>query len=184
MLITTDTGEPHFSHKQAYVNAGSGDANNIYLENARDNLSRGGKDMTSEEFRNLQYQYHVDNVVGAARNGLKATPKGATMAAFYVAVPVILENMFAVANDKITEEQAYINVVQATGQAALGGAIGVFAISFVAALIPGLAPALRVVDPVANLAGKVFLAQRLFNIVYKNRNTVTKFFSKKLKNWV
>lgn len=172
--------DKHFGHRQAYVNGGLGDANNIYLENARDNLARGGKDMTPEEIRNLQYQYHVDNVVGAARNGLKAAPKVAAMAAFYVAVPVILENIFAVANVAISEEEAYENVIQAIGQAALAGAIGGFAIYFAAALIPGVAPALIEVAPFANVAGKVFFAQRLFNIVYKNRNTVAKFFRKNL----
>lgn len=173
--------DKHFSHKRAYINGGSDDANNIYLENAKDNLARGGKDMNPKEIRNLQYQYHVDNVVGAARNGLKAAPKGAAMAAFYVAVPVILENTFALANGEISKEQAYENVIQAIGQAALGGAVGVFAIYFAAGLIPGAAPALMAVAPIANVAGKVFFAQKLFNIVYRNRNTVAKLFRKNLK---
>ena len=173
--------DKHFSHKQAYVNGGSGDANNIYLENARDNLARGRKDMTPEEFRNLQYQYHVDNVVGAAKNGLKAAPKAAAMAVFYVGVPVILENIFAVANGEISEEQAYENVVEVIGKVILEGAMGVFIIYFAAALIPGVAPALIMLAPARKVVGKVFFAQKLFNIVYKNRNIVAKFFIRNLQ---
>lgn len=164
--------DKHFSHEKAHINGGSGNADNIYFENVRDNLIRGGKDMTADEIRNLKFQYQVDNVVGAAKNGLKAVPRGAAMAVFYVGVPIILDNVFAVANGEISEDQAFENVGEAIGEAAVYGAVGAFAVYFAAALIPGVAPALLVVAPVANIAAKVFFLKKLFNIIYKNKKTL------------
>lgn len=158
----------HFSHGKAHVNGGSGNADNIYLENSKDNLIRGGKDMTAAEIRNLNFKYQVDNVVGAAKGGLKAAPKGAAMAVFYVAVPTILDNIFAVRNGKISGDQAAENIGEVIGEAAVYGAVGAFAIYFAAALIPGVAPALIAVAPVAKVAGNVFFVKRLFKIISKN----------------
>ena len=137
--------------------------------------------MTADEIRNLEFQYQVDNVIGAAKGGFKAAPKGAAMAAFYVGVPVILNNMFAVANGEISQEQACENIREAISEAIVYGAVGVFAVYFAAALIPGVAPALMAVAPVAKVADKAIFVKKLFNVVYKNRKTISKFFSKNLK---
>ncbi len=72
-------------------------------------------------------------------------------------------------------------VGEVIGEAAVYGAVGAFAVYFAASLIPGVAPALMAVAPVANVAGKVIFVKKIFNIVYKNRKTISKFFSNNLK---
>jgi hypothetical protein len=138
--------------------------------------------MTAAEIRNIEFQYQVDNVVGAAKGGFKAAHKGAAIAVFYVAVSTILDNMFAVVNGEISEDQAAENIGAAIGEAAVYGAVGAFVVYFAAVLIPGVPPALIAIAPVANLACKFFFVRKLLSIVYKNRKTVAKFFDEKFQN--
>ncbi|MEH1882865.1 hypothetical protein [Nostoc sp.] len=63
--------DKHASHIKPHSKGGSNDPKNIKWENAKDNLVRGDKPMTSQEQIRLDAKWHFDNLTGAVKAGVK-----------------------------------------------------------------------------------------------------------------
>ena len=96
------------SHIQSHRNGGSNNPDNIKWENSSLNRSRGSRNMTPQEQRNIEIQAQFDNLTGAIKAGIKATPKGAAIGAITTLPFSTLRNGLRVVRGEISAKEAAI----------------------------------------------------------------------------
>ena len=145
----------HASHIEAVVNAPGRmmDAANIVWENARDNLARGGADMTPLELAkaNTLNALHATGIVAA--EALQTAAVAGCIGMALEGVVSVSENLIYVYKDEMTLQEARRNVLKDMLKKGKAAAIGGTGMTVVVAL--GAGPALATAAPVLVSVGGV-----------------------------
>ena len=148
----------HASHIEAFVNNPGKlmDHANIVWEAARDNLARGGADMTPLELAkaNTLNALHATGIV--ATEALQTAAVAGCIGMALEGVVSVTENLIYVYKDEMTYRQAGRNVLKGVLKKGMGAAIGGAGMTVVVAL--GAGPALATAAPVlVTVGGVVYL---------------------------
>jgi len=167
----------HASHIKPHSQGGTNDPRNITWESAQDNIARGNKPMTPQEQMALKTQWHIDNVTGAVKAGIKAAPLGAAIGAATTLPFSLLINALRVVRQEISPATAALETVKDT---TIGGAVGgvtAFATTAIAAACPPIAVALTAIAPVLIVAGATTAIYQFFHILENHQQAVRKYYA-------
>lgn len=164
------------SHVKPHSKGGSNDPSNIKWENAKNNRARGNKDMSWQEQANLGAKWHIDNLTGALKAGVKATPMGAAIGAVTTAPFSILTNGLRVVRGEISEGEAVLETLKDTGKGGVVGAASAFTITTVASACPPIAMALSAVSPALLAVGGAGMVYEFFHILESHKQAVKNYY--------
>jgi len=168
--------DKHASHIKPHSKGGSNDQKNIKWENGKDNIVRGNKPMTKQEQIKLDAQWHIDNLTGAVKAGIKAAPLGAAIGAATAAPFSMLTNALRVVRGEISASEAALETVKDT---VVGGAVGgvtAFTATTLAAACPPIAIALTAASPALLTVGSVGMVFEFFKILDRHQQEVRAFY--------
>ncbi|MGF2015610.1 MAG: hypothetical protein RMX25_029540 [Nostoc sp. DedVER01b] len=134
--------DKHASHIKPHSKGGSNDPKNIKWENAKDNLARGDKPMTSQEQMRLDAKWHFDNLTGAMKAGVEAAPLGAAIGVATAAPFSLLTNALRVVRGEISAQEATIETLKDTVKGGVVGSVTAFLTTTLAVACPPIAIAL------------------------------------------
>ena len=164
------------SHVKPHSKGGSNNPSNIKWENAKDNRARGNKDMSWQEQAKLGAKWHVDNLTGAVKAGVKATPMGAAIGAVTTAPFSMLANGLRVVRGEISEGEAVLEILKDTGKGGVVGAASDFSITTVASACPPIAMALSAVSPALLAVGGAGMVYEFFHILESHKQAVKNYY--------
>lgn len=168
--------DKHASHIQPHSKGGSNNPKNIKWENAQDNIARGSQPMSRYEQMKLAAKWHFDNLTGAVKAGVKATPLGAAIGAA-TAVPFsMLTNGLRVVRGEISAQTAVTETLKDT---VIGGTVGgttAFATTTIAAACPPIAIALTTVAPALAVVGATGMVYEFFQILDEHKYAVRAYY--------
>ncbi len=164
------------SHVKPHSKGGSNEPRNMKWENAKDNRARGNKDMNLQEQAKLGAKWHIDNLTGAVKAGVKATPMGAAIGAVTTMPFSLLNNGLRVVRGEISEGEAILETLKDTGKGGAVGAASAFTITTVASLCPPIGMALSAVSPALLAVGGAGMVYEFFHILENHKQTVKKYY--------
>jgi hypothetical protein len=168
--------DKHASHIKPHSKGGSNDPKNIKWENAKDNLARGDKPMTSQEQIRLDAKRHFDNLTGAVKAGVKAAPLGAAIGVATTAPFSLLTNALRVIRGEISAQEAAIETLKDTVKGGTVGGVTAFVTTTVAAACPPIAIALTAAAPVLAVVGTAGMVYEFFKILDDHKQTVKIYY--------
>ena len=168
--------DKHASHIKPHSKGGSNDSKNIKWENAKDNLARGDKPMTSQEQMRLDAKWHFDNLTGAVKAGVKAAPLGAAIGVATAAPFSLLTNALRVVRGEISAQEAAIETLKDTVKGGTVGGVTAFVTTTVAAACPPIAIALTAAAPVLAVVGTAGMVYEFFKILDDHKQTVKIYY--------
>lgn len=171
--------DKHASHIKPHSKSGSNHPKNIQWENAKQNTARGDKTMTWQEQIRLDAKWHFDNLTGAVKAGVKATPLGAAIGAATTAPFSMLTNALRVIRGEISGQQAAIETVKDTVIGGTVGGVTAFTVTTIAAACPPIAIALTAAAPALTVVGTAGMVYEFFNILENHKQEV-KFYYESL----
>ncbi|MGD1704459.1 hypothetical protein [Dapis sp. BLCC M229] len=164
------------SHVKPHSKGGSNDPSNIKWENAKNNRARGNKDMSLQEQTNLGAKWHVDNLTGAVKAGVKATPMGAAIGAVTTAPFSMLSNGLRVVRGEMSGGEAVLETLKDTATGGAVGAASAFSITTVASACPPIAMALSAISPALLAVGGAGMVYEFFHILESHKQAVRKYY--------
>jgi hypothetical protein len=164
------------SHITSHNRGGSSDPNNMTWENKSLNRSRGDRNMTSQEQRQIAKQARVDNVNGAVQAGLKAAPRGAIIGVITTAPFAMLRNALSVVRGEMSTTEAVEATVKETAIGAGVGAVTAFTVTTVASACPPIAIALSSVSPALLVVGGAGMVYEFFKILDDHKQETKKYY--------
>lgn len=164
------------SHKTSHNQGGSSDPNNMTWENKSLNRSRGDRNMTSQEQRQIAKQARVDNVNGAVQAGLNAAPRGAVIGAITTAPFSMLKNALKVVRGEMSANEAVGETVKETAIGGGVGAVTAFTVTTVASACPPIAMALSAVSPALLVLGGAGMVYEFFKILDDHKKETRKYY--------
>jgi hypothetical protein len=168
--------DKHASHIKPHSKGGSNDPKNIKWENAKDNLARGDKPMTSQEQMRLDAKWHFDNLTGSVKAGVKAAPLGAAIGAATAAPFSLLTNALRVVRGEISAQEAAMETLKDTVKGGTVGGVTAFVTTTVAAAFPLIAIALTAAAPVLAIGGTAGMVYEFFKILDDHKQTVKLYY--------
>lgn len=164
------------SHIKPHSKGGSNHPKNIKWENAQDNRFRGNKAMTWEEQTRLNAKWHFDNLSGAVKAGIKATPMGAAIGAATTAPFSLFKNAFRVMRGEISSQEAAVETVKDTLTGGVVGGATAFATTAVAAACPPITIALTAAAPALLVVGTAGMVYEFFKILDHHKQAVRTYY--------
>lgn len=168
--------DKHASHINPHSKGGSNNSENLKWENAKDNMARGDKRMTGQEQMRLDAKWHFDNLTGAVKAGVKATPLGAAIGAATTAPFSLLTNALRVVRGEISAQEAARETLKDTVKGGTIGGVTAFATTTVAAACPPIAIALTTAVPVLAVVGTAGMVYEFFKILDDHKQTVKNYY--------
>lgn len=168
--------DKHASHIKPHSKGGSNDPKNIKWENGKDNIVRGNKQMTKQEQIKLDAQWHIDNLTGAVKAGIKAAPLGAAIGAATAAPFSMLTNALRVIRGEISASQAALATVKDTAVGGTVGGVTAFTATTLAAACPPIAIALTAAAPALLTVGAVGMVYEFFQILDHHKQEVRAYY--------
>lgn len=164
------------SHIKSHSKGGSGDVDNLLWENRVANRTRGAKDMTPKEQRQIAAQARVDNVTGALKAGLQAAPKGAIIGVVTTAPFAMLHNALRVVRGEMSAQEACTETIK---ESAIGGGVGAVSavgITTLMAACPPIAAALTAISPALLVVGGAGVVKQFFGILESHKAKTREYF--------
>jgi hypothetical protein len=168
--------DKHASHIKPHSKGGSNHPKNIKWENAKDNLARGNKPMSSQEQMRLDAKWHFDNLAGGIKAGIKAVPLGAVIGAATTAPFSMLTNALRVMRGEISPQQAIVETLKDTALGGTVGGVAAFATTTLATTCPPIAIALSVASPALAVVGTAGMVYEFFNILDEHKQVVRAYY--------
>ncbi|MBF2015250.1 MAG: hypothetical protein IGS23_08615 [Rivularia sp. T60_A2020_040] len=168
--------DKHASHIKPHSKGGSNNPRNIKWEDGKENIARGNKPMTWQEQMRLNSKWHFDNLTGAVKAGVKATPLGAAVGAATTAPFSMLTNALRVIRGEISAPEAAIETVKDTVVGGTVGGVTAFTITTIAAACPPIAIALTAVAPALTVVGTAGMIYEFFNILENHKQEVKVYY--------
>jgi hypothetical protein len=160
------------SHIKSHQQGGSSHPDNIKWENKSINRARGNRDMTPKEQRNIDIQAQFDNLTGAVKAGIQATPQGAAIGAITTLPFSVLSNSLKVVRGEISTQDAAIETAKETAIGAGVWAASAFVVTTVAVACPPVAAILTVASPYLLGVAATSMVHRCFQILDEHKKQV------------
>lgn len=164
------------SHVISHNRGGSSDPSNKEWEKSSLNRSRGDKNMTPKEQRQIAKQARVDNLNGAVQAGLKAAPKGAMIGVITTAPFSLLKNALSVVRGEISATEATGETLKETAIGGGVGAVTAFTVTTIASACPPIAIALSAVSPALLVVGGAGMVYEFFKILDDHKKETIKYY--------